>query len=34
MPDDDFLALITPVVETKSLDLKVPRAAKEPVAAD
>ena len=32
LPLDDFLALVRPVIETKSLDLKEPRVAKEPVA--
>lgn len=31
---DDFIALVKPVIETKSLDLKAPRGAKELVAAD
>jgi threonyl-tRNA synthetase len=33
MPLDNFLALVRPVIETKSLDLKEPRVAKEAVAA-
>src|SRR5207248_5917167 len=33
LPLDDFLVLVRPVIETKSLDLKEPRVAKEPVAA-
>ncbi len=33
MSVDDFIALVTPVIATKSLDLKTPRAA-APVAAD
>ncbi len=33
MPVDDFLALVKPVIATKSLDLKAPRDAEVPAAA-
>jgi threonyl-tRNA synthetase len=33
MPVDDFIALVTPVIATRSLDLKEPRAAREAVAS-
>jgi threonyl-tRNA synthetase len=32
MTIDDFIAFITPIIETKSLDIKEPRAAQTPAA--